>query len=74
MSNHKLTADEGVLIGRDHWDVPVRVELRPYLRFDRRMDSQLRRLVARWAPTSSPESRRAAAERELGSQQELGYP
>ncbi len=28
MSNKKLLAGEGVLIGRDHWDVPVRVELR----------------------------------------------
>ena len=64
MSSDKLIADEGVLIGRHHWDVPVRVELRSYLRFSRRMDIQLRRLVARWAHTASPESRRAAPERE----------
>ena len=36
MSNHKLIVVDGVLIGRDHWDVPVRVELRAYLRFSRR--------------------------------------
>ncbi|MCC6125060.1 MAG: hypothetical protein IT426_08870 [Pirellulales bacterium] len=35
-------------IGPEHWDVPMRVELRPYLEFNRRMASQLRELVARW--------------------------
>ncbi len=57
MSNHKSTADEDVLIGRNHWDVPVTVELRAYLHFGRRMDSQLRRLVARWEYAASPKSR-----------------
>jgi hypothetical protein len=57
MSNDKLLVDEGVLIGRSHWDVPVRVELRAYLRFSRRLDSQLRRLVVRWAHTAAPRSR-----------------
>ena len=49
--------DDNVLIGRNHWDVPVRVELRAYLRFGRRMDHQLRRLVLRWAHTAAPHSR-----------------
>lgn len=57
MSNDKLTTGENVLIGRDHWDVPVRVELRAYLKFSRRMDLQLRRLVVRWAHAASPSSR-----------------
>lgn len=34
---------------RNDWNVPVYVEVEAYLRFSRRMDSQLRRLVARWA-------------------------
>ena len=55
MSNEKLFADDGVLIGRNHWDVPVRVELRTYLRFSRRMDAQLRRLVVRWAHFCVPQ-------------------
>ena len=57
MSNNKLFAGEGVLIGRDHWDVPVRVELRAYMRFSRRLDSQLRRLVIRWGHVASPWAR-----------------
>lgn len=35
-------------IGSEHWDVPMRVELRPYLEFNRRMACQLRELVERW--------------------------
>lgn len=62
MSNQKLTTDEGMLIGRDHWDVPVRVELRAYLAFGRRMDARLRRLVTKWQHTASPAAR-ALAER-----------
>ena len=57
MSNDKLSQDESVLIGRDHWDVPVRVELSAYLRFGRRMDSQLRRLVLRWMHAAAPAAR-----------------
>jgi hypothetical protein len=57
MNNEELTVNEGVLIGRSYWDVPVRVELPAYLRFGRRMDSQLRRLVARWMHAASPDAR-----------------
>jgi hypothetical protein len=59
MSNSNSVAGEDVLIGRNHWDVPVRVELRAYLRFGRRMDRQLRRLVLRWAHAAAPQSRGA---------------
>ena len=64
MSNNKLITGDGVFIGRDHWDVPVRVELRAYLRFSRRLDSQLRRLVIRWAHAASPRARGVPAVRE----------
>jgi hypothetical protein len=37
-----------VSISPEHWDVPMRVELRPYLEFNRRIASQLRELVERW--------------------------
>ena len=63
MSNQKLITGENVWIGRDHWDVPVRVELQAYLRFSRRMDLQLRRLVVRWAHAASPSSRGLPANR-----------
>ena len=64
MSNDKLITGEGVLIGRDHWDMPVRVELRAYMRFSRRLDSQLRRLVTRWAHVASPWARGVPASAE----------
>ena len=57
MKNNKPTAVEEVLIGRNYWYVPVRVDVRAYLRFSRRMDAQLRRLVVRWAHTASPSAR-----------------
>jgi hypothetical protein len=57
MSDNKSTVGDGVLIGRNHWDVPVSVELRAYLGFGRRMDGQLRRLVNRWAHAASPQAR-----------------
>jgi hypothetical protein len=46
-----------VSISPEHWDVPMRVELRPYLEFNRAIASQLRELVARWeghTPGKSP--------------------
>jgi hypothetical protein len=64
MSNFKQhIVVDGVLIGREHWDVPVRVDLRSFLRFSRRLDSQLRRLVVRWAHTASPSARGVPATR-----------
>jgi hypothetical protein len=57
----KSTLNDNVLIGRNHWDVSVRVELRAYLNFGRRIDMQLRRLVARWSPTVSPHFRQTPA-------------
>jgi hypothetical protein len=62
MSHNKSTAGEDLLIGRNHWDVPVRVELRAYLRFGRRMDVQLRRLVIRWSHAAAPQSRAVTIE------------
>lgn len=63
MSNQKLSVVDGVVIGRDHWDVPVRVDVRSYLRFSRQLDLQLRRLVVRWAHVASPCARGLPATR-----------
>lgn len=57
MQHGKPISGECVTIGREHWDVPVRVELKVYLRFSRRMDGQLRRLVGRWAHAAAPRAR-----------------
>jgi hypothetical protein len=37
-----------VNMSSEHWDVPMRVELRPFLEFNRRMACQMRELVERW--------------------------
>jgi hypothetical protein len=57
MNNQKQIVTEGVEISRALWDVPVQVEVRSYLRFSRRMDNQLRRLVIHWQHTASPWAR-----------------
>ena len=64
MNNQKLIVVDGVVIGREHWDVPVRVDVRSYLRFSRHMDSQLRRLVVGWLHAASPWARGVPVVRE----------
>jgi hypothetical protein len=34
---------------RDHWDVPIRVRLLPYVEFTAWLDEELEKLVERWA-------------------------
>jgi hypothetical protein len=58
MNNLDQNLQNFMNIGRDHWDVPVRVELRAYLDFTRRINIQLRRLVERWENKSRPVSKR----------------
>ncbi len=50
----KLDFSRTVLIASENWEVPVRVRLRRFIRFDRRMDKELRDLVARWIHTAAP--------------------
>ncbi|MCE5301968.1 MAG: hypothetical protein LLF97_02530 [Planctomycetaceae bacterium] len=65
MNHPKPIVDQPIGIGREHWDVPVQVELKAYLRFSRRMAWQLRRLVARWTHTATPTARGARDDRTL---------
>jgi hypothetical protein len=48
MKNAKNVFVDLINISPEHWDVPMRVELRPYLEFNRRMACQLRELIDRW--------------------------
>jgi hypothetical protein len=57
MNSQKQTFADNVAINRTHWDVPVQVELQAYLRFSRKIDGQLRRLLIRWQHTASPWAR-----------------
>ena len=54
MKSEKQDFARALLIARDYWDVPVRVRLGPYVRFIRRLDDELEKLVARWAHTAVP--------------------
>ncbi len=63
MNTEQEIPSNGIVLGREHWDVPLRVELRPYLHFCRRLDSQLRRLVVRWSHAASPSARGVPATR-----------
>jgi hypothetical protein len=57
MNNRKLIVVRGVLVGTNYWDVPIRVDVRAYLRFSRWLDGRLRRLVVRWAHVAPPSAR-----------------
>ncbi|MGO8690751.1 MAG: hypothetical protein ACLQLG_14100 [Thermoguttaceae bacterium] len=39
---------------RDHWDVPIRVRLLPYVEFTAWLDEELEKLVERWARKMPP--------------------
>jgi hypothetical protein len=54
MKGKKLDFDRAVLVARENWEVPVRVHLRRFVRFNRRMDRELSKLVARWIHTAAP--------------------
>lgn len=43
----------GVLT-REHWDVPIRVRLLPYVGFSHWMDKELEKLVDRWWNRAAP--------------------
>ncbi|HUT11413.1 MAG TPA: hypothetical protein VMY42_13010 [Thermoguttaceae bacterium] len=58
MKSQKQDFARNVLISRRHWDIPLRVGLRPYFRFTCWLDEELRGLVARWAHTAAPNATR----------------
>ncbi|MGD0382355.1 MAG: hypothetical protein ABSA77_02460 [Thermoguttaceae bacterium] len=57
MNNLEQNLLSFVSIGRDHWDVPVRVDLRAYLDFTRHINVQLRRLTERWESRAAPSTK-----------------
>jgi hypothetical protein len=42
---------------RNHWDVPIRVRLMPYVEFTCWLDEELEKLVERWAEKAAPNAR-----------------
>jgi len=63
MNSEKLDVAREVMIARHHWDVPVRVKLRPYVLFVRHMEGELKQLVAQWAHTAAPNAARLGLRR-----------
>ncbi len=57
MNGKNLHLDDGVLIGHRSWDEPLCVSRPAFRQFTRRLDSQLRLLVARWAYAAAPNAR-----------------
>ncbi len=43
---------------REHWDVPIRVRLMPYVEFTCWLDEELEKLVERWEGKAAPNARR----------------
>ena len=39
---------------REHWDVPIRVGLAPYVAFNRWLDGELEKLITRWQGKAAP--------------------
>ena len=54
MKSSKQNLAHAVWIDRNHWDVPVRVRLRPYVLFTSWLDDELQKLVDQWAHTAAP--------------------
>jgi hypothetical protein len=44
---------------RDHWDVPIRVRLLPFVEFSHRLDEELESLVTQWLDKSAPCARKS---------------
>ena len=59
MNSQKQDVARALMIARDYWDVPLKVRLRPYVKFIRRLDDDLEELVARWAHTAAPNAQRS---------------
>ena len=57
MNHEEMSAAQHILIGGGNLEPPVPVVLQAYERFGRRIDVQLRRLVARWSHVASPLAR-----------------
>ncbi len=54
MKSKKLSVVRNVPIARNHWDVPLRVGLVPFVYFSEQLDDQLEKLIERWNHESAP--------------------
>jgi hypothetical protein len=54
MNSHPQHAAGTGSLTREHWDVPIRVRLVPYVEFSRWLDAELKRLVWQWSDKAAP--------------------
>ena len=45
-------------LARNHWNVPIRVRLAPYVEFSRWLDAELEKLVRQWSDKAAPNASR----------------
>ncbi len=57
MNTPQQNFDFSGALTREHWDVPIRVRLLPYVEFSRWLDGELDKLVTQWAGYASPSAR-----------------
>lgn len=58
MKSHSESLVPSGTFTREHWNVPIRVRLAPYVEFCRRLDQQLEKLVERWVDQAAPSANR----------------
>ena len=58
MKSHSQSVIPSGAFIRDHWNVPIRVRLEPYVDFCRRLDEQLEKLVKQWSDQAAPAANR----------------
>lgn len=59
MESSRLQRPYYMPVGRNFWDEPLKIHLKHFKRFERRMDRQLRKLTARWQHAAAPNTYRA---------------
>lgn len=57
-SSQNSTRSTFVLLGRKHWETPIKVPVRHYKRFSRSLSRQVDQLVERWAFAAAPNAAR----------------
>ena len=54
MNTEPSTTPPPETLARDHWDIPIRVRLVPYVAFGHWLDEELEKFVAQWQDQAAP--------------------
>jgi hypothetical protein len=58
MKSQPVPSSGPAALTSEHWDVPIRVRLVPYVAFGQWIDRELEKLVARWIDRAAPAAQR----------------